>query len=42
MPDPGPTIPVVIEYLLDGHQYPWRCQAEEAAGSARKHLRGVD
>jgi hypothetical protein len=25
---PGTTIEVVIEYLLDGHQYPLRCEAE--------------
>jgi hypothetical protein len=25
---PGAQIDVVIEYLLDGHQYPLRCQAE--------------
>jgi hypothetical protein len=26
--DPGTQVDVVIEYLLDGHQYPLRCQAE--------------
>jgi hypothetical protein len=25
---PGSRVEVVIEYLLDGHQYPLRCQAE--------------
>ena len=25
---PGALVDVVIEYLLDGHQYPLRCQAE--------------
>lgn len=25
---PGTQVEVVIEYLLDGHQYPLRCQAE--------------
>lgn len=25
---PGTRIEVVIEYLLDGHQYPLRCEAE--------------
>jgi hypothetical protein len=25
---PGERIEVVIEYLLDGHQYPLRCEAE--------------
>jgi hypothetical protein len=26
--DPGARIEVVIEYLLDGQQYPLRCEAE--------------
>jgi hypothetical protein len=26
--EPGAQVDVVIEYLLDGHQYPLRCQAE--------------
>ena len=26
--EPGARIEVVIEYLLDGHQYPLRCEAE--------------
>ena len=26
--EPGSQVDVVIEYLLDGHQYPLRCQAE--------------
>jgi hypothetical protein len=26
--EPGTQVEVVIEYLLDGHQYPLRCQAE--------------
>lgn len=26
--EPGARVDVVIEYLLDGHQYPLRCQAE--------------
>ena len=26
--EPGALVEVVIEYLLDGHQYPLRCQAE--------------
>lgn len=25
---PGTVVEVVIEYLLDGHQYPLRCEAE--------------
>lgn len=26
--EPGARVEVVIEYLLDGHQYPLRCEAE--------------
>lgn len=26
--EPGTVVDVVIEYLLDGHQYPLRCQAQ--------------
>jgi hypothetical protein len=26
--EPGSRVEVVIEYLLDGHQYPLRCEAE--------------
>jgi hypothetical protein len=31
---PGALVEVVIEYLLDGHQYPLRCQAEVVRSSA--------
>jgi hypothetical protein len=38
--DRGARIEVVIEYLLDGHNYPLRCEAEvvrsEAAGNGYK------
>lgn len=26
--EPGTRVQVIIEYLLDGHQYPLRCEAE--------------
>jgi hypothetical protein len=31
---PGALVEVVIEYLLDGHQYPLRCQAEVVRSTA--------
>jgi hypothetical protein len=32
--EPGARIDVVIEYLLDGHQYPLACQAEVVRSQA--------
>lgn len=32
--EPGTLIEVVIEYLLDGHQYPLQCQAEVVRSDA--------
>ncbi len=32
--EPGTLVDVVIEYLLDGHQYPLRCQAEVVRSEA--------
>ncbi|HEY0824106.1 MAG TPA: PilZ domain-containing protein [Ramlibacter sp.] len=31
---PGTVVEVVIEYLLDGHQYPLRCQVEVVRSEA--------
>lgn len=32
--EPGTLVDVVIEYLLDGHQYPLQCQAEVVRSEA--------
>lgn len=32
--EPGSRVEVVIEYLLDGHQYPLRCEAEVVRSDA--------
>ena len=32
--DVGATVEVVIEYILDGHHYPLRCQAEVVRSTA--------
>jgi hypothetical protein len=35
--EPGTLVDVVIEYLLDGHQYPLRCQAEVIRSEASEN-----
>lgn len=34
--EPGTRVEVVIEYLLDGHNYPLRCMAEVVRSEARE------